>query len=459
MQVIRVRPTAVLPADALVPGTILTVTQGANHDTQVVDSVKTEAVGPNPPTYRITFREGLNIGLSLDPANAATVQSQEFTLNISQGAALPKSYTYLSIDPGHPRYFAGEINGVDSLVQVELVDPPAPDAPPNNLPNNVGATNLTGGANEVLNTMTAANYINALDQLQQINDVNLVAIPDAVTLRTVAAPHGPDWTATASVQQAIIAHCELLADRFGVLDSGPALRLFGDPANRGVDQQRASVDSTRGYAALYYPWVRVDPITGSDLVAIPPAGHVCGVMARTDLTRGVFKAPAGLDGIVNGTIEVVQPMSNIDQGQLNLQGINAIRVFKGGGRPTLWGARTTATDRNWQYVNIRRLFLFLEKSIQEGIRWAVFEPNNYSLWQKLKLTISAFLREQWREGALFGAKEEEAFYVRIDDVLNPFSEQALGRLHIEIGARPSYPAEFIIVRIGIWQGGSEVTEG
>jgi phage tail sheath protein FI len=251
----------------------------------------------------------------------------------------------------------------------------------------------------------------------------------------------------------------LLADRFGVLDPEPGLTLFASGNTRGIDLQRNGLDSARGYAALYFPWLRVSPVGPGDPILVPPSGHVCGVMARTDHTRGVFKAPAGIEGIVDGAVAAEPTMSDIDQGQLNLLGINVIRVFKAGGRPVVWGDRTTATDRNWQYVNIRRLFLFLEESIQEGIRWAVFEPNNYSLWQKLKLTISAFLREQWRDGALFGAKEEEAFYVRIDDVLNPFSEQALGRLHIEIGVRPSYPAEFIIVRIGIWQGGSEVTEG
>ena len=152
-------------------------------------------------------------------------------------------------------------------------------------------------------------------------------------------------------------------------------------------------------------------------------------------------------------------MSLIDQGQLNLQGINVVQVFQEAGRPIVWGARTTATDTNWNYINIRRLFLFLEESIQEGIRWAVFEPNNLELWQKLKRTIGDFLERAWRDGALFGAKPEEAFYVRIDEVLNPFSEQQLGRLNIEIGVRPTYPAEFIVVRIGIWNGGSEVSEG
>jgi uncharacterized protein len=126
--------------------------------------------------------------------------------------------------------------------------------------------------------------------------------------------------------------------------------------------------------------------------------------------------------------------------------------------PVVWGARTTSTSTVWQYVNIRRLFIFLEESIQKGIRWAVFEPNNQALWQKLKRTIRAFLVQQWRDGALFGPTPEDAFYIRINEVLNPFEEQQLGRLHIEIGIRPAYPAEFIIVRIGIWPGGSEVTE-
>jgi phage tail sheath protein FI len=179
-------------------------------------------------------------------------------------------------------------------------------------------------------------------------------------------------------------------------------------------------------------------------------------MARSDNTRGVHKAPA--NEIVNGALGIERNMSDIDQGQLNLQGINVVRLFQTGGRPVLWGARTTATDRNWQYVNVRRLFLFIEESIEEGIRWAVFEPNNLQLWQKLKRTITDFLTRVWRDGALFGAKAEEAFYVRIDETLNPFSEQQLGRLHIEIGLRPTYPAEFIIVRIGIWSGGAEVTE-
>lgn len=447
---VRILSSVPIPTEALVAGTMLTIAQGAAPplatDSQIVESVQSEPLQTTPAitTYRVTFRQGLDTPFSLDPANPATVLSEEFNFQVSQGAG-STLYDNLSIDSAHPRYFANVVNTPTSLVRVSLVEPPASAAAPNNLPANVAAPGvpLAGGSNENLATLNAADYTAALDTLRVIDDVNLVAIPDAAMLGNNAA----------TVQQAMIAHCELLGERFAVLDAQPGLELFGAAS---IETQRQGLDSTRGYAALYYPWLRVAPVGPGAPIVVPSSGHICGIFARSDSTRGVFKAPA--NEIVNGALGVERNMSDIDQGQLNLQGINVVRVFQGGGRPVLWGARTTATDRNWQYVNIRRLFLFLEESIQEGIRWAVFEPNNLGLWQKLKRTINAFLLQQWQDGALFGATPEEAFYTRIDEVLNPFSEQALGRLHVEIGVRPTYPAEFIIVRIGIWQGGSEVEE-
>lgn len=450
-QTIRIRSAApangVLPDQFLVPGTVLTIAQGPQTVSQVVDSVQQEPLQTTPlaiSTYRVTFRRGLAVPLSLDPANPATVQSEEFHVVVSQGTAL-SSYNYLSIDSAHPRYVVRFLNDIpNGLVQADLVEPPPTALVPQNLPNATGGpVALAGGVNENLSTLGPQDFIDALDTLRRIDDVNIIAIPD---------------NTSAIVQQALIAHCEQMQDRFAVLDARPNLPLYGVGAAQGIDSQRRDVDSTRGYAALYYPWLRVLPVGPGEPILVPPAGHVCGVMARTDALRGVFKAPA--NEILNGAVDIQQSgqMENIDHGQLNLLGINVIRVPQGGGRPILMGGRTTATDRNWQYVNIRRLFLFLEESIQEGIQWAVFEPNNLELWQKLKRTITAFLLQQWRDGALFGEKPEKAFYVRIDEVLNPFSEQALGRLHIEIGVRPSYPAEFIIVRIGIWDGGGEVSE-
>jgi phage tail sheath protein FI len=236
-----------------------------------------------------------------------------------------------------------------------------------------------------------------------------------------------------------------------VLDCAPGLDITG------VGNHFAQVRSVKGYAALYYPWIVVrDPVSGATQ-SWPPSGHLTGVYARTDAQRGVHKAPANT-GIV-GALGVETLLSDNEQGPLNLLGVNVLRVFPGQSQPVVWGARTTSgdLDRNWQYVDIRRLFIYLEQSIEAGIRWAVFEPNDLSLWQKLKRSIGDFLTQAWRDGALFGAKAEDSFYVRIDETLNPPSTRALGRLYIEVGIVPTYPAEFIVLRIGIWDGGSDVS--
>jgi hypothetical protein len=431
----RLSSTVAIPAGALIAGTMLTFTQGANRDTQIVGSVQSEQLGGGVVTYRVTLVQGL--GFPVDMTTAATVQSEEFSLTVTQGAG-SQVYSGLATDSSHPRNYLTIVNGDTSgLVTITPRQPPPPVPMPGNMPA-AATANLAGGAAENLTTLTDQNFVDALDALHSVADVNMIAVPDRIT---------------PAVQQAVIAQCELLADRFGVLDAGPGLDPFV-PAQ--LPAQRAGLDSARGYAALYYPWLMVPPAGSGDPVLVPPSGHTCGIFALTDQTRGVFKAPANVT--VNGAVGLERVLSDIDQGILNLEGINCFRVFQTGGRPYLWAARTTATDVNWQYVNIRRLFLYLEKSIQEGIRWAVFEPNNTQLWNKLKRSIGAFLNQAWRDGALFGDKATDAYYVRIDEALNPFSEQQLGRLHIEIGVRPSYPAEFIIVRIGIWAGGSDVSE-
>lgn len=440
---LRIQPANPLPADTLVPGTVLTITQNAATDTRVVLAVQAEyfQTGPNPgdraTTYRVTFRLGLDI--PIDMTTAAAVQSEEIDVTVTSNGAGP-TYPNLGLDPDHRNYYVDYVNANDQTVRLEVVEPPPVDSLPDSLPADTGgAVQLQGGSAENLATLTDQDYIDAIETLREVDEVSIVAVPGVTS---------------EPVQQALIAHCELLADRFAVLDAKPGAELFGDDS---VEAHRKSLDSTRGYAGLYYPWMKaISAQTGKEIL-VPPSGHVCGIFARVDTTRGVHKAPA--NEIVNGAFAVQTTMSDIEQGLLNLQGINVIRVFQTGGRPVLWGARTTATDLNWQYVNIRRLFLFLEESIQEGIRSSVFEPNNLALWQKLKRTITEFLTRVWRDGALFGATADEAFYVRIDEALNPFSEQALGRLNIEIGVRPTYPAEFIIVRIGIWPGGSEVSEG
>lgn len=427
----------------LAPGMVLVLSQAAPaavSDTVIVKSVITERISGALTTHRITLRSGLTQAFDFSAAGGDVgVQSQEFKFTVGT-----RVYDHLGMDPEHPRFYARVINGTDPQVSVTAVDPPNTTAPPNNRPATLVSTPMPNGAADNPATLTAADYQDALAGLEAIDDVNLIAIPDRQD---------------AAVQGALVTHCENMADRFAILDSAQGLPPFGSPS---VETQRAGVTSARGYAALYYPWLTVMDSAGVKTLNVPPSGHIMGICARTDQTRGVHKAPAGTAATVSGALGLERAITHTEQESLNPGGINVIRVFYAGGRPTVWGARTTASgfggNANWQYVNIRRLFLYLEESIQEGLRGAVFEPNNPQLWQKLKRTLTDFLTRSWREGALFGEKAEKAFYVRIDEELNPFSEQQLGRLHVEIGVRPSYPAEFIIVRIGIWDGGSDVSE-
>jgi uncharacterized protein len=439
---LRIISIVPVPDGALTAGTMLTVVQGANIVAGTVDAVQAEfmydAANALTITYRVTFRSGILSALSLDGLTAATVQSEEFQFRVTLGGNT--DYDNLAMDSAHPRYFVRIINeAVGGLVQVERIEPPPAVSPPNNVLDDQGPVGPLDGFAENLAALSDNDFVDALDTLLAIDEVSLIAIPDR---------------RTPAVQAALIAHCELQMDRFAVLD--PEYD-FTDDQHTDVENQRQASVSTRGYGALYYPWLRVPPLGTGEPILVPPSGHICGIIARSDAMKGVHKAPA--NEIVNGAVGVERRMNRTDHGLLNLGGINVIEQ-SGVGRPVLMGARTLASDLNWLHVSTRRLFLFLEESIEAGIRPAIFEPNGLPLWQKLKRTITDFLNTQWRNGALFGATPEEAFYVRIDEGLNPFSEQQLGRLHVEIGVRPVYPAEFIVIRIGIWQGGGEsVTEG
>ncbi len=434
-------------AAGVAPGMVLVIKQLLPlpvTETVTVKSVLIESISGALTTYRVTLRTGLSSGFDY-AGGAVTVESNEFKLTVTPSTGSALIYDGLGMDAEHPRYYAKIINAADPYLSAAAVSPPNASVPPNNRPATLAITVMVNGLADNPATLTALNYTDAIDALQAIDNINLIAVPD----RTDKA-----------VQDKLIGHCSTMMDRFAVLDTAPALEPFG--AGASAMTHRAGLLSDRGYAALYYPWVEVFDVLGQDTLMVPPSGHVLGVYARTDQSRGVHKAPAGLAANLRGAVGAERLVSALEQGDLNLEGINVLRVFGNGAPPTVWGARTLASGQNgnanWQYVNIRRLFLYLEESIQEGLRGAVFEPNNLKLWQQLKRTLSDFLSRSWREGALFGAKAEEAFYVRIDSEINPFSEQQLGRLHIEIGVRPSYPAEFIIVRIGIWDGGSSVSE-
>ncbi|GLF93386.1 phage tail sheath C-terminal domain-containing protein [Streptomyces yaizuensis] len=260
--------------------------------------------------------------------------------------------------------------------------------------------------------------------LEDIDEVSVCAVPGV-------------WSGT--VESALVTHCELLRDRFAVLDPQDGLDL------EGVQAFRERFDTK--YAALYYPWlVARDPSVNRD-VEVPPSGHLAGIYARVDVERGVHKAPANtvIRGIraVDG---IAQDVTRRHQDLLNPRGINALRFFPGLGH-RVWGARTLSSDSSWKYINVRRLFLFLEESIDEGTQWVVFEPNDEALWALVRQTVANFLTTVWRGGALAGTTADEAFFVACDRTTMTEDDLANGRLICVIGVAPVFPAEFVIFRI------------
>jgi phage tail sheath protein FI len=209
-------------------------------------------------------------------------------------------------------------------------------------------------------------------------------------------------------------------------------------------------------AAFYFPWIQVfDPglkvrePDGPGTVFVPPSGHMAGVYARVDNSRGVHHAPVE---VVLGALGLKYAISRAQQDGLNPLGINCIREMNGNIR--VWGARTDGGDGNgeWKYINVRRAFQYISKSIDEGTQWVVFEPNDLSLWAKITRNVSAFLTNVWHDGALFGATAAEAFYVKCDRETNPSQLRELGQVVTEIGIAIVRPAEFVIFRISQWTG-------
>lgn len=283
------------------------------------------------------------------------------------------------------------------------------------------------------------------------DDVTMLAVPDLITAAT-REDGSIDMEMWQAVQMAMIAHCEGQANRMAILDPPPAT----SPQNAREWRTNMMFDSK--FAVMYYPWIKVaNPAAtnGDRTVHVPPSGHLAGIWARNDETRGVWKAPA--NEVITGALDVEMLITKGEQAVLNPIGVNCIRPFGTRGI-RVWGARTLSSDPSWKYVNVRRLFNMVEASIMEGTQWVVFEPNDQALWQRVKRTIYAFLLGLWRDGALFGATPDEAFYVKCDAETNPPDSIDLGRLITEIGIAPVKPAEFVIFRISQWAGGADASE-
>lgn len=283
----------------------------------------------------------------------------------------------------------------------------------------------------------------AIAALAPLDDLDLVAAPDAMSLRL--ADNNPDVTAITQAQRQMLAHCAEQGDRLAILDALPA-RLA-----EGVLAQRDSL--TVGQAepvngALYYPWLL--DISGR---LVPPCGHVAGVFARTDGRVGVFKAPANEE--IFGSLDLETAIDNSIQDQLNPEGVNCLRAFPGRGI-RVWGARTLSRDPDWRYISVRRLFLTLRRWIDLNMAWAAFEPNEARLWVRIQRELTVYLNKLLRDGALMGATPEQAFFVKCNGETNPPELREIGQVVTEIGLAPLAPAEFIVVRIIHRAGVTEV---
>ena len=306
------------------------------------------------------------------------------------------------------------------------------------LPHAVEGFFQNGGQRVYINRVSASNGVVSEQTIigrrsqKPSKSTGLCAFEDIEEIKITAIPNGT----TSKIQNAMIAHCEQIRNRFAVLDP-KKLATVSD-----VQNQRFLFNST--YAALYYPWIKIKiPPTGETL-SIPPSGHICGVYARTDSQRGVHKAPA--NETIKGVLGPDQQITKKQQDYLNPIGVNCLREFSGRGL-RVWGARTTSSDPIWKYINVRRLLLYIEESIEKGTQWVVFEPNNEKLWSRIRQAILQFLTTVWKSGALMGTTPKEAFLVRCDRTTMTKDDIDNGRLIVVIGVAPLKPAEFVLFRI------------
>jgi phage tail sheath protein FI len=399
-------------------------------------------------------------GVTVTPAANETVHLIEMQVQVRVDAERTDVYDELSADPGQKRFIARILERndpedenatvwldwdpsaiADNFLQARLVHALQQNPSPR----------LTGGHDGVLpqpddlagqaaDPDDPAVKATGLEALGEIEDIAIVALPDAggyddKTLCEVAAGK-------------LITHAELLRYRIAVVD-GP----LGSSMNE-IRDFRGKFDSK--YAALYHPWIEIlDPTERAAQGApprrlmLPPSGFVCGIYARSDIERGVHKAPA--NEVVRGLTRFEANINKARQDVLNPEGINALRFFEGRGN-RVWGARTMSSDPEWKYVNVRRLFIYIEHSIDIGTQWAVFEPNNRRLWDNIRQTVEDFLLVLWRDGALLGDKPEEAYFVRCDRTTMTQNDLDNGRMICLIGVAPTKPAEFVIFRIGQWTG-------
>lgn len=376
---------------------------------------------------------------------------ERFKLVVKDGGEVAESFD-ATAKKGGRAYVVTQVRDRSRLITVKEAVPAAQLVRPDNqtvvVPVPAGAAPLPvagpGAAEYVGDSADRTGF----GGLEAVDDISMVAVPDLMAAYQRGAL---DEEAVKAVQLALIAHCELMGDRIAVIDPPPGLNAQQVMTWR---ERTAGYDSK--YAALYYPWIKVfDPASGRARL-VPPSGHVSGVWARNDSERGVHKAPA--NEVIRGAVDLEIQITRGEQNLLNPIGVNCIRSFPGRGI-RIWGARTLSSDAAWRYLNVRRYFNYLEESILVGTQWVVFEPNDDALWARIRRNVSAFLVNEWRQGALFGTTPEDAFYVKCDAETNPTESVDLGQVICEVGIAPVKPAEFVVFRLSQFSsGGGELDE-
>jgi phage tail sheath protein FI len=357
-------------------------------------------------------------------AAKSRVYARALTITVKDGDTLLETHEDLSMIPADLKNYVGErlsqSGGNSFYITAQVSNSSAV------VPVNTPFAALTGGDNG-LASLADTDYIGS-----QLLHTGLYALDTVKDASILVVPNAGQTVATSA-----IAYCEGRQDLFFIMDH---------PSSSGdsVDTYRDNFSSK--YAAIYYPWIKIeDPFTGQKVTA-PPSGAVAGIYADTDVRRGVHKAPAGIDnGYVNAASGIEKVVTKGENDVLYQKEVNVIRKLPEG--IVVWGARTISADSEWKYVNVRRLFIFLEQSIERGTQWVVFEPNDTTLWKNIKRNITAFLKIQWMEGKLVGDTQEQAFYVKCDAETNPPEVVDAGQVVTEIGVAPSKPAEFVVFRI------------
>ena len=454
--------------------------------------------GTDPTMNLLIWDSALTAPLNL--LQPISFESVEFSITVLLNSMEQEIFSGLSLDSRSANYIETAISlSTSNFIQATDLQSPAPY--PDRLPN-PGAPQLIDGVlsfwggRDGIAALTALDFIGdpaseskwGLRTLENVDQVSIVCCPDILIEPSPAVAYVPpppvkmnpclpgvspaiapqykgapvesapqfSLTDVYYMQQAMVSHSEAMQYRIAILDPPD----FGYPrqqVNLGeIQTWRNRFDSS--YAALYFPWVLVsDPLLLNNQIVrrIPPSGHVAGVCANTDTTVGVYKAPANVE--LQWAQDVTTEVSPNMQGFLNPLGVNCIRSFRGRGL-RIYGARTLSSDTNWQFVNVRRLMCMIEQALEVALQWAVFEPNNFYLWQKVTMTVTTFLTTLWQQGALVGNTAADAFFVQCNQLNNPLATTSVGQMLAVIGVAPTIPAEFVVFRIGRTEDTLEVQE-